>query len=39
MTRTEPRDWLYYSAREEAEAQQQTRHEDDADAIRKGEQQ
>ena len=39
MTRNEPRDWLYYSAREEAEAQQQTRKEDDADSRRKGENQ
>lgn len=38
MTRPEPRDFFYYTAREEAEAQQQTRLEDDADAIRKGEQ-
>lgn len=34
----EPRDWLFYSQREEDEAQQQTRIEDDADQHRKGEQ-
>lgn len=39
MTRhREPRDWLFYSQREDDEAQQQTRHEDDADSRRKGEQ-
>jgi len=35
--RTERRDWFYYSQREETEAQQQTRLEDDADQARKGE--
>lgn len=37
MTPREPRDWMYYSQREDDEAQQQTRHENDADAHRKGE--
>lgn len=35
--RNEPRDWFYYAMREEDEAQQQTRMEDDADSRRKGE--
>lgn len=34
----EARDWFYYTDREHHEDQQQTRHEDDADATRKGEQ-
>lgn len=34
---TEPRDWFFYSQREDDEAQQQTRLEDDADSVRKGE--
>jgi len=34
----EPRDWFFYSQREDAEEQQQTRYEDDADSRRKGEQ-
>jgi hypothetical protein len=39
MTRhREPRDCFYYMQREDDEAQQQTRFEDDADAHRKGEQ-
>lgn len=39
MTRhREPRDWFFYSQREAAEEQQQTRHENDADSFRKGEQ-
>lgn len=29
---------MYYSQREDDEAQQQTKYEDDADAARKGEQ-
>ncbi|MDQ0100493.1 hypothetical protein J2T10_000112 [Paenarthrobacter nicotinovorans] len=35
--RSEPRDWFYYADREAAEEQQQTRMEDDADSVRKGE--
>ena len=35
--RSEPRDWFFYSQREDEEAHQQTRHEDDADSMRKGE--
>lgn len=35
--RNEPRDWLFYSQREDDEEQQQTRYEDDADSVRKGE--
>jgi len=39
MTRhREPRDWLFYSQREDDEAQQQTRLENDNDSRRKGEQ-
>jgi hypothetical protein len=39
MTRyREPRDCFYYMQREDDEAQQQTRHENDADSVRKGEQ-
>jgi hypothetical protein len=38
MRRREPRDWLFYSQREDDEAQQQTRLENDADSVRKGEQ-
>ena len=34
---TEPRDWFYYTDREHHEDQQQTRLEDDADSVRKGE--
>jgi len=37
MNYREPRDWLFYSQREDDEAQQQTRMEDDADSVRKGE--
>lgn len=33
----EPRDWFFYSQREEHEEHQQTRLEDDADSARKGE--
>lgn len=36
--RNEPRDWMYYSQREDDEAKQQTRYEDDSDSFRKGEQ-
>ncbi|MFI2563049.1 hypothetical protein [Paenarthrobacter sp. NPDC018779] len=41
MTRfyREPRDWSYYAGREETEAQQQAKYEDDADSRRKGEDQ
>lgn len=39
MRTREPRDWMYYSQRENDEAQQQTRLENDADARRKGEDQ
>jgi hypothetical protein len=33
----EPRDFFYYTDREAAEEHQQTRYEDDADSVRKGE--
>jgi hypothetical protein len=36
--RKEHRDWFYYAMREHEEEQQQTRHENDADSVRKGEQ-
>jgi hypothetical protein len=38
MSPREPRDWFYYADREAAEEQKQTRHENDADSVRKGEQ-
>lgn len=38
MRYREPRDWFFYSQREDDEDQQQTRMEDDADSHRKGEQ-
>lgn len=38
MTRRETRDFFYYTDREAAEEQQQTRRENDADSVRKGEQ-
>ena len=38
MRTREPRDCFYYMQREDDEAQQQTKYENDADQARKGEQ-